>query len=280
MTRKSLHLTAAAVLLGSAAFANTPLITNATFDGYPAASAFEGWIMGANRFQPADTWVEFVQAPDAFAFEDLLSPSGNGFTFTNWDDGIADKIETFLLNEFGAGPPGSPTENTTFETGDVIVFKGKVRHDAKDAGAVSRAFIKFLGYNELGWEFQLKPDQSRFFNTTDTLQEFELTTTFPDLAADDSFQVVQIGFEATGEFDGTFSNATVYFEDIEAYIEGTGPATWNGYTIGDNGWVDTGDWMGMVNVTEDPWIWVANLEAYIYIPAEGAGWAFVPNSAP
>lgn len=46
-------------------------------------------------------------------------------------------------------------------------------------------------------------------------------------------------------------------------------------------WVNTGDWMGWINVDEEPWIYSADLQRYIYLPASNAtqqgGWAYVPK---
>ncbi|NDV61732.1 hypothetical protein G0Q06_04650 [Puniceicoccales bacterium CK1056] len=54
--------------------------------------------------------------------------------------------------------------------------------------------------------------------------------------------------------------------------------TWAGYGVDPNGLVDTGPWMGWLNVTDDPWIYSYSLESYIYIPAEGntaaGGWIY------
>jgi hypothetical protein len=51
---------------------------------------------------------------------------------------------------------------------------------------------------------------------------------------------------------------------------------WNGYPVDGNGWVDTNDWIGWVNVTYDPWIWSTSLDKYIYI-GDGSGWVYVPR---
>lgn len=40
--------------------------------------------------------------------------------------------------------------------------------------------------------------------------------------------------------------------------------SWNGYTVESDGYVDTGSWMGPVNVTHDPWIYSYTLENYFY----------------
>lgn len=61
-----------------------------------------------------------------------------------------------------------------------------------------------------------------------------------------------------------------------ALLGGSGGQTWNGYDVSPDGWVDTMDWMGMVNVTSDPWIWSLDLGKYVYI-VDGSGWVYVPN---
>jgi hypothetical protein len=279
MKRKITSLAVMALATGSMAFSNTPLLTNTDFAGYPADSAFEGWVFGANRFKPAETWLEFVQAPDSFGYSDRLAPSGAGWVFTNWDDQDADRIETYMFNEFGAGPAGGATPNELFEVGDVIVFKGRASATKTRADVVTRAFIKFLGYNDLGWEFQLKEVESRFFTPTGTLQEFELRTTFPDIIADDSFQVVQIGFEVTGEWNGsTFGMGEIYFEGIEAYIEGAEQPLWNGYPLRPDGYVDTTPWMGFVYAgsSNAKWVWNVNLNKWIYVN-DTSGWVYAPK---
>ncbi|NDV63450.1 tetrathionate reductase family octaheme c-type cytochrome [Puniceicoccales bacterium CK1056] len=46
-------------------------------------------------------------------------------------------------------------------------------------------------------------------------------------------------------------------------------------------WVNTGDWMGWINVDADPWIWVMDIGKYIYMPggaiSSDGGWAYAPK---
>jgi hypothetical protein len=273
MYKKITTITTLALAVSSTAYANTQILTNTDF-----SDGFTGWIAGSNRFVGGD-WVEFVQAPDAYAFEDRVISSGDGFIFKSWDDGVSDSLENYLFQEFGAGPAGSPTEATLFETGDVIVFKGSAsatRDGADTSDMVVRAFIKLLGYNEFGWEFQLKEENSAFHPVGSALEPFELSVTFPDLVEDDSFQVIQLGFEISAAFDaanpgGVMDSGEIYFENIEGYIVGEEAATWAGYTLDGNGNADTGAWMGMVNATHAPWIYSYLLKAYVYIPDTGVG---------
>ena len=55
-----------------------------------------------------------------------------------------------------------------------------------------------------------------------------------------------------------------------------GGETWLGYPVDENGWANTGDWMGWVNVVNQPWIWSLDLNKYIYVN-DDSGWVYVPN---
>ena len=275
MKNKMITLAAMAFTTGSMALANTPLLVNTDF------SSYDNWIFGANRFQPVNTWLEFVTAPDAFSYESRVQSVDEGFVFKSWDDGIADKIETYIFQEYGAGPPASTTP-TVFETGDVIVFNGSARAELTGANTndvVVRAFIKVLGYNEQNWAFQIKPEYSAFFNIPqqDIQQDFTLSIVFPDLAVDDSLQVVQIGLEATTVYDGTaMDSAEILFSNLEAYVEGE-EETWDGFPVQQDGWVDT-NYMGWVNIAAYPWIWSASLNTYIYKDLGNGGWVYIPDN--
>ncbi|MGC9452102.1 MAG: hypothetical protein ACP5I4_11715 [Oceanipulchritudo sp.] len=49
---------------------------------------------------------------------------------------------------------------------------------------------------------------------------------------------------------------------------------WNGYPVNNEGWADTGSWLGLINVTNDPWIWIQDLASYAYIQ-DDSGWVYV-----
>jgi hypothetical protein len=265
-------LVAASSVFGSG-FANTNLLVNTDF------STDEGWITGFNSIVGGE-WKAYIQ--DQFTLDDYVDPSGEGFVFTSQDDTTSDRQEHSLHQEWGAGPVGHPTESI-FQTGDVLVFKGKARIHGTPAGSVvMRPFIKTLGYNEFGWEYQIKPDYTEFASLTNDLQEFELSITFPDLTVDDSFQVVQFGFEISTDYvDEAMGVGSIYFQDLEGYVVGTGGETWFGYDVVDGGWVDTMDWLGWVNVTDDPWVISVPLDKHIYVPSdqpsEGGAWMYIPK---
>lgn len=253
------------VLIPALASANTPLLESPDF------TSFEPWIAGSNIYTGGD-WQAFVT--DAYTVDDRVDPSGDGFVFTSWDDNESDKIETYVFQEFHAGPAGSSWP-TIFETGDVIVFKGVARStksgtDVSDV--VTRAFIKTLGYNEQGWEFQVKNEYSDFHDLGPTEEAFELSITYPDITEDDSLQVIQLGLEITTEYDGeAMDSGTIEFRDLEGYVEGGGgePTLWMGYEVDADGYADTGDHMGKVYVEHAPWVYVQEMGRYVYLPDTG-----------
>jgi hypothetical protein len=279
MYTKITALITVAVSLSGVATANTPLLVNTNFDGYT------GWIAGANKFAPVDTWREFVSAPEAFPWEERVAPSGAGFVYSSWDDGASDKLENYLFQEFRAGPTDS-----IFETGDEIVFRGSAsatRTGADTSDMVVRAFIKVLGYNELGWENQTKEQYSAFHIIGETLEPFDMMITFPDLAVDDSLQVVQLGFEITTLFDSSSNSmdaGTIYFENLEGYVVGEEEPVvmWAGFVVDASGIANTGDWLGMVYTEHAPWIYVYDMGKYMFMPTEAiatsGAWSFVPGN--
>jgi hypothetical protein len=268
-------LAGGACLIAGSASANTPLLEN------PDLSSLEGWMAGSNVFLGGE-WQAYVT--DAYTVDDRVDPAGDGHVFTSWDDGESDRIETYLLQEFNAGPVDSdwPTE---FETGDVIVFKGtasstKSGNDTSDM--VVRAFIKTLGYNAQGWEFQTKAEYSDFHDIGSAEEPFELSITYPDITEDDSLQVIQLGLEITTEFDGdAMDSGTITFDDLEGYVEGDGgTTTWLGYEVDGQGYANTEGFMGFVNVLSAPWVWNVNMSKYVYIPDDtspdaGGAWMYI-----
>lgn len=266
-----------AMMMSTAVQANTPLLENTDFVGT------DPWIAGSNLFGGGGTvWKSFA----TLEAEDRITRSGNSVTFTSYDDGESDKIESYLFQEYGAGP-ATGTTPTIFETGDVIVFKGTARATrtgANTSDMVVRAFIKTLGYNDLGWEFQTKEQYSDFHPIGATDESFELSITYPNLAEDDSLQVIQLGFEITTSYDAgpkAMDSGTITFSNLEGYVVGDvdpGPTTWLGYTVDETGYVDTGAWMGMLWTGAAPWIWSPSLGKWVYIPANvataGGEWTY------
>lgn len=91
---------------------------------------------------------------------------------------------------------------------------------------------------------------------------------------------------------GTLANPAgidpVYVDDI--YIDlsgknvtdptGASTTTWAGFEVQD-GYVSTGDFMGWLFVSRDPWVFSTALNKWIYLPEdyvrEGGGWSYIPR---
>jgi hypothetical protein len=274
MNRKVTTLAAMALASATTAFSNTPLMLNPDF-----SDGFTQWVVGSNQFQP--DWVAFVTAPDAYAFEDRIKPSGNGHTFESWDDGVSDVLENYMFVEFKAGTLGDPAfENEKFVEGDLIVFEGSassVKVGADTSDLIVRAFIKYLGYTDVG-AFQIYPEYTKYVDIGPGLENFRLESNFP---INEALQVVQLGFEITNVYDGdnfVMDSATIYFENLAGYIEGAEEPMWNGYPLRPDGYVDTTPWMGFVYAgsSDAKWVWVVNLGKYAYIP-DASGWVYIPK---
>ena len=255
------------------AFAQTTLLTD---NDLTAELAGDGpWLLGANGFGP-----NFGTYNGFFTLEAAgqVGTVGNSRTFTSWDDGNSDIIQTFLFQEWNA----VPATTTTFAPGDVIVFKGTASGATTGSVTLIRAFVKTLGYvNNLA--FQTIGEYSSFFPLTTTAQNFEVSITYPDVATADPFQVIQMGFEVETRFVGNaMGQGTVTFSNLEGYIEGSASATFQGYDIVEGNWIDTGSYMGWLWIEFAPWIYSASLDSWIYLPAsaslEDAGaWIYIPQ---
>jgi hypothetical protein len=89
------------------------------------------------------------------------------------------------------------------------------------------------------------------------------------------------------EYDGTstvviaFAGYDTDFGVDNIRIETAVPPgdTWAGYPIDSDGFVDTGDWMGLLYVGDPPWIWRYDISQWWYMPeslvSEGGAWAFI-----
>jgi len=263
---------AALLLLGTTvAFSNTPLLEDT---GFLLSSEETPWISGANTFLPKTTWAGF----DLLDAPTQVVPSGQGFVFSSYDDNESDYIETYVFQEYKASPYAGSFGPTEFKTGDVIVFKGTAsatRSGNDPSDMKVRAFIKTLGWVN-NMSHQILPEYSAFHDIGSTEEPFDISITFPDVVVMDNPQLVQIGFEISTEFDGTaMDSGTIYFENIEAYIEGT---TWAGHDVDENGWTETGA-LGQVNVMHAPWVYVRKTGTYVYINENAydanGGWVFV-----
>jgi len=60
-------------------------------------------------------------------------------------------------------------------------------------------------------------------------------------------------------------------------------AVWAGFEVDDEAWADTGDWLGRLYLWDAPWVFVMDLDRYLYIPESGVypygGWVYMPAAS-
>lgn len=59
-------------------------------------------------------------------------------------------------------------------------------------------------------------------------------------------------------------------------FDDAGTPQWYGYDLDDEGWTNTGDWLGWVNAWDDPYVLILDLGRYGYIPND-SGWVYLPR---
>mgnify|MGYP006965539726 CR=1 FL=1 len=95
-----------------------------------------------------------------------------------------------------------------------------------------------------------------------------------ELMSVNSLLLCDLTVEETSPYNWAISNAKV------TGVPGAEAPTWGGQPVDSMGWVDTGDWLGVVNVANAPWVWLPRM-GYIYMmdPGENpaGGWAYVVN---
>jgi len=87
--------------------------------------------------------------------------------------------------------------------------------------------------------------------------------------------VITVKYEQ-GTEDALNPNGQWSVMEIVGVFDGGGN-DWYGFSVDENGWVNTGDWIGWVNVIYDPWIWSTSLDKYVTI-TDDSGWVFVPKN--
>jgi hypothetical protein len=74
---------------------------------------------------------------------------------------------------------------------------------------------------------------------------------------------------------GSDHTGTNWYGSFLREVDGGGE-TWLEYPVDSEGWTDTGDWIGWVNVQHQPSIWSSALDKFLYI-GDSSGWIFMPE---
>lgn len=79
--------------------------------------------------------------------------------------------------------------------------------------------------------------------------------------------------------DRTNQNGTFFLSALAIADDNAAP-TWGPFPVAENGLVDTGRWLGWVDIAAAPWVWVLATSQWVYLPedqiAPEGGWMFIP----
>jgi hypothetical protein len=104
--------------------------------------------------------------------------------------------------------------------------------------------------------------------------------TFEDFAGMNTSTSIRVGIGhlenwSVQWFQGRIDDARVYDSALpDAQLRDIA-SRWSNSPPREDGWVDTANWLGWVYVLHDPWIWVHDLQHYLYLHPNG--WAYLPK---
>jgi hypothetical protein len=103
----------------------------------------------------------------------------------------------------------------------------------------------------------------------------------------DSLSVLSMGGSAGNPASPNGADV-LFWDDISVYVGAEmletpnfdgGGETWAGFPVRPDGWVDTGSWLGWVEVSAKPWIWINGLNSFVYMDeatvSTSGAWAYV-----
>ncbi|NDV61804.1 hypothetical protein G0Q06_05015 [Puniceicoccales bacterium CK1056] len=123
--------------------------------------------------------------------------------------------------------------------------------------------------------------------------QFEPLLVFRDSVTGELYNTVTVDFGEPTEHLGVFDSSGSGIEldagifDIDPLVPTFGSVnptaasaspTWAGYTIGEEGYVQTAPWLGLLYVEEAPWVWSVGLGQYLFVDEAGVdengGWVY------
>jgi hypothetical protein len=103
-----------------------------------------------------------------------------------------------------------------------------------------------------------------------TAQSFTFTS-----GANDVMIFIGVSSLTSEGLRGSIDNLTITSD------EGGSGTTWAGFDVDDQGNVDTGPWLGFLNINEGVWVWSYSLNSWMYLPeelvSESGSWSYVIN---
>lgn len=81
---------------------------------------------------------------------------------------------------------------------------------------------------------------------------------------------LMIGLQSRGSglplLSASIASVTVMGELVD--LDPPEPTEWAGFPIGEDNWVNTGEWMGMLYIGSRPWVYADRIQRWIYLPEQ------------
>jgi beta-glucanase (GH16 family) len=216
------------------------------------------WIVHTNKLDAAGNWIgQSGSWGGVYSVFDYISTNLDGeITFSSYAEGDAPQAEHLLYQEW------NPL-TMDFLPGDTIRFRGTARAEGLAEGIDIQAFIRVLDFS-----FQPMPGTAIVDIPGETVT-FELESRL----GEEPFNVLQAGFLIRGS---QAEAARVTFSGIETTLNET--SLWALWAEEDDH-VNSGTWLGWLDVAQDPYIWSYRLNRWLYLDSttltESGGWVFI-----
>ena len=232
----------------------TILMVNSDF-----AIGEEPWIVHTNLLDADGNWIGQVGSwGGSYSVFDYVEPALDGTAvFTSYTEEDAPRAEHLLYQEW------NPLQMDLLP-GDVIRFRGTAAAALSDPDMEATAFIRVL-------DFSFQPmAETVGIPVSAAESSFSLETTL----GEEDVNVVQAGLKITGPQE---KPGSITFSGLETTLN---EERWGVWPVPEPNLVDTGDWMGWLNIAEEPLVWSYRLESWLYLREEyvtenGGGWAYV-----
>jgi hypothetical protein len=245
-----------------------------------------GRVFGGGRFMVAEPGSWSNRKVDMTGYKGIITIE---LSIHSWELDSKDTVEFLNFRQFGFRLRSNEYQETPFvlmihqmKLGNLKLRNVTTSFGQNDLLA-DEAQLPMVNYN---LPFVLRVEVDTDFGDYSVFVNGELLANGGEaaLTAVDQFQLFSQGGISGSELNSTpFLDDYIIYDSLRINATVLPGSTWAGYEIGPQGWVDTGEWIGWVNVTNGVWVWALSLGKYIYLPegnvtASGAWMYFLAGS--
>jgi hypothetical protein len=202
---------------------------------------------------------DFNEIPFTGTSDDWVGPTRNGFVVRAY----APRGSVAVWHTYER----SWEIDGNFNVGDIITFTGSTQgfsgQPAPAGMYLSAEFLDADGYEILDYfNSGIDLTSSRY----EQMSAFQFRGKVPEGAVSVAIRIYYFDNRA----NDAIGASSIILRNLEGFVNTQSSAsTWHGYTVDENGWVDTESSLGRFLMVEDPWIWSEVLGRWIYL-APGA----------